>query len=189
MGLRTGAQYLEALRDGREVWLSGERVTDVTRHPRLAGCAASLAENFDLQHDPACADVLTSISPRTGAPISRAWHLPRSASDLRKGREMFELIERRAGGALGRHPQYMATLIMGLYHCRERVAAVNPEWADNIARHFDHCREKDLAVAFSAIAPPRDRKLPLSLSRHLEVLDRRADGVVVRGAQMAATHA
>src|SRR5205823_6337572 len=145
MSLRTGAQYLEGLRDGREVWLEGEKVADVTRHPQLAGYARSLAENFDLQHDPAYAGVLTAISPRTGQAISRAWHLPRSAEDLRKGREMFELIERRAGGVLGRHPQYMATLIMGLYHCRDQVAAVNAEWAQNIANHFDRCRENDLA--------------------------------------------
>jgi aromatic ring hydroxylase len=188
MSVRTGAQYLEGLRDGREVWLNRAKVADVTQQPELAGCANSLAENFDLQHDPAYAGTLTSVSPRTGERISRAWHLPRSAEDLRRGREMFELIERRAGGVLGRHPQYMATLIMGLYHCRERVAAVNPEWADNITRHFDRCRENDLAVSFSAIAPPRDRKLPLSMSRHLKAVEKRSDGVVVRGAQMAATH-
>jgi aromatic ring hydroxylase len=104
MSLRTGAQYLESLRDGREVWLNGERVADVTRHPQLAACAASLAGNFDLQHDPAFAGTLTATSPLTGNPISRAWYLPRSAEDLTKGREMFELIERRAGGGAGPSP-------------------------------------------------------------------------------------
>src|SRR5437867_2304066 len=94
MSLKTGAEFLQSLRDGREVWINGERVEDVTRHPRLCGCANSLAEIYDLQNDPAYAGVLTSISPRTGNPISRAWHLPRSAEDLTKGREMFEIIER-----------------------------------------------------------------------------------------------
>jgi 4-hydroxyphenylacetate 3-monooxygenase len=59
MALRSGASYLEALKDGREVWLGGERVSDVTAHPQLAGCAASLAENFDLQRDPKYADLLS----------------------------------------------------------------------------------------------------------------------------------
>src|SRR5438067_7180186 len=133
MGLRTGAHYLAALRDGRDVWLQGERISDVTAHPQLAACAHSLAENFDIQHDPACADLLTSVSPRTGEPIGRAWHLPRSAEDLTKGREMFEFWERRCGGVLGRHPQYMASLLMGVYHHRTRIAGVNPEWAENAA--------------------------------------------------------
>jgi 4-hydroxyphenylacetate 3-monooxygenase len=72
MALRSGASYLEALKDGREVWLGGERVSDVTAHPQLAGCAASLAENFDLQRDPKYADLLTSVSPRTETPIGPA---------------------------------------------------------------------------------------------------------------------
>jgi hypothetical protein len=29
----TGQEYLESLRDGREIWLYGERVADVTTHP------------------------------------------------------------------------------------------------------------------------------------------------------------
>ncbi len=33
--LRTGEQYRDGLRDGREVWIDGERVKDVTRHPAL----------------------------------------------------------------------------------------------------------------------------------------------------------
>ena len=63
MALRSGASYLEALKDGREVWLDGERVSDVTAHPQLAGCVTSLAENFDIQRDPANHDLLTAISP------------------------------------------------------------------------------------------------------------------------------
>jgi 4-hydroxyphenylacetate 3-monooxygenase len=188
VSLRTGAEYLDALRDGREVWLNGERVGDVTRHPQLAGCARSLAENFDLQRHPDLADLMTAVSPRTGDAISRAWHLPRSAVDLRKGREMFELIERRAGGVLGRHPQYMASLLMGVYASHSRIAAVNETWAANLERGFDRCREGDLAISFSAIPPAQDRRLPPSMSRTLRVVERRPDGVVLRGAQMAATH-
>ena len=33
--IRTGEQYRESLRDGREVWINGERVKDVTRHPSV----------------------------------------------------------------------------------------------------------------------------------------------------------
>ena len=31
----TGAEYLESLRDGREVYINGERVEDVTTHPAM----------------------------------------------------------------------------------------------------------------------------------------------------------
>ena len=36
MAIRSGAQYLDSLRDGRDVWMHGSRVADVTREPGLA---------------------------------------------------------------------------------------------------------------------------------------------------------
>jgi 4-hydroxyphenylacetate 3-monooxygenase len=41
--LLTGAEYLESLRDGREVWIDGERVPDVTEHPAFRNSARSVA--------------------------------------------------------------------------------------------------------------------------------------------------
>ena len=66
MPVRRGEEYLESLRDGRRLWLMGERVEDVTTHPALAGCARSVAAVYDLQHDAAHRDLLTITSPSTG---------------------------------------------------------------------------------------------------------------------------
>ena len=52
MPVRNGEQFLEGLRDGREVWLEGARVDDVTAHPKLRRMAHTLAELYDLQCDP-----------------------------------------------------------------------------------------------------------------------------------------
>ena len=46
----TGAEYLELLRDGREVYIYGERVADVTRHPAFRNSAASAAKLYDALH-------------------------------------------------------------------------------------------------------------------------------------------
>jgi aromatic ring hydroxylase len=44
MPARTGRQYIEGLREQRrEVWLSGERVKDVTIQPGLAGGVRDLS--------------------------------------------------------------------------------------------------------------------------------------------------
>ena len=69
MAARTGAEYLAGLRDGREIWLHGERVPDVTTHPKLAGIARSVADLYDMQHDPALQDTLTYTSPSSGEPV------------------------------------------------------------------------------------------------------------------------
>ena len=52
MAVCTGEQFLKGLRDGREVWLEGERVTDVTSHPKLSRMAHIIADIYDLQHSP-----------------------------------------------------------------------------------------------------------------------------------------
>src|ERR1700686_5601203 len=39
----TGAEYLESLRDGREIYVYGERVKDVTTHPAFRNAARSIA--------------------------------------------------------------------------------------------------------------------------------------------------
>src|SRR5689334_23149883 len=111
MGIRRGADYLGALEDGREVWLGGERV-EVARHPQLAPFARAVADTYDLQHEPGCSDLLTVKSEESGATVSRAFALPRSSGDLMRQREMFETLERRCGGVLGRFPQYMASVLM-----------------------------------------------------------------------------
>jgi 4-hydroxyphenylacetate 3-monooxygenase len=47
----TGAEFLESLRDGREVYIYGERVNDVTAHPAFRNAAASVALLYDALHD------------------------------------------------------------------------------------------------------------------------------------------
>src|SRR5205823_4552096 len=54
----TGAEYLASLRDGREVYIYGERVDDVTTHPAFRNAARSIARLYDALHDPKRRDVL-----------------------------------------------------------------------------------------------------------------------------------
>ncbi len=55
----TGAEYLESLRDGREVYVYGERVKDVTTHPAFRNAARSIARLYDALHDEKTKDALT----------------------------------------------------------------------------------------------------------------------------------
>ena len=48
---QTGAEYIESLRDGREVFIYGERVKDVTTHPAFRNTARMVARLFDALHD------------------------------------------------------------------------------------------------------------------------------------------
>ena len=56
--IRTGEQYRESIRDGREVWINGERVADVTTHPSFRPLVDIRARIYDMAHDPATSDVM-----------------------------------------------------------------------------------------------------------------------------------
>ena len=71
MGIRTGQQFLEGLKDSREIWLEGRRVEDVTTDPKLGRMAKTLARLFDLQHDSVLHDDMTFKSPTTGDPVTQ----------------------------------------------------------------------------------------------------------------------
>ncbi len=184
--LRTGAEYLESLRDGREVWLGGQRV-DVTTHPLLAPCAHAIAEVYDLQHDPAHRALLTMPSPDTGEPVSAAWRLPRTTEDLVKRRAMIELLMRRCGATLGRLPEYMATILMGLYNAGDLLAQGNPAYPKRVEAYLAFCREQDLCLSHGFTDPPRDHNRPASDMEYLHVVARDEDGIVIRGAKAVAT--
>jgi 4-hydroxyphenylacetate 3-monooxygenase len=66
--MRTGAEYLRSLKDGRRVFIDGERVKDVTEHPAFAQAARSVAALFDIAADPALRDRMTYPSPKTSTP-------------------------------------------------------------------------------------------------------------------------
>ena len=57
--IRTGEQYRESIRDGREVWINGERVKDVTRHPMFKPLVDIRARIYDMQHEAATRDAMT----------------------------------------------------------------------------------------------------------------------------------
>ena len=50
--IRNGDEYRDSIRDGREVWMDGEKVKDVTTHPMFKPIVDIRARIYDMQHDP-----------------------------------------------------------------------------------------------------------------------------------------
>jgi 4-hydroxyphenylacetate 3-monooxygenase len=97
----TGAEYLESLRDGREVWIDGERVADVTEHPAFRNAARSVARLYDALHDPAN-DMLTT--DRRGIRTHKFFAPAYSSEDLVDAREALAVWSRMSYGFMGRSP-------------------------------------------------------------------------------------
>jgi len=57
--IRTGEQYRDSIKDGRLVYMNGEKVKDVTQHPQFKPLVDIRARIYDMQHDKATAPVMT----------------------------------------------------------------------------------------------------------------------------------
>jgi len=111
--LRTGESYLRALRDERRVYVDGERVTDVTRHPAFARAAQSIANLFDIAAAPEMRERMTFPSPKTRSPVLRAYQIPRTHEDLKARRLASETWAEATFGLMGRTPDHVAGFFCG----------------------------------------------------------------------------
>ena len=85
---QTGDEYLASLRDGREVFIYGERVKDVTTHPAFRNTARMTARLFDALHDPKRKSKLTVPTDTGNGGVTQAFFkAPKSAADLLAGRD------------------------------------------------------------------------------------------------------
>ncbi|MBI3328574.1 MAG: hypothetical protein HYZ81_17965, partial [Nitrospinae bacterium] len=103
----TGAEYLESLRDGREIWIYGERVPDVTTHPAFRNTARMIARLYDALHDQALKPVLTTATDTgSGGYTHRYFRAPMSWEAQLAGRDAIAAWARLTYGWLGRAPDY-----------------------------------------------------------------------------------
>ena len=89
--LRTGRQYLDALNDGRVVWVGNAQVDNVATHPLTRDYARKTAEFFDLHRQPELQDQLTYVD-EAGVRRSMMWFLHRSKEELVCKRRYLEFI-------------------------------------------------------------------------------------------------
>ena len=182
--LFTGETYLESLRDGRNVYLNGEKVADVTRHPAFRNCALSVARMYDALHDPATRDMMTGTD-EDGTVTHKFFKPAKSSQDLIEAREAIRHWQRLSFGFLGRTPEYKASFMAGL--------AVNADYygpyAQNAVAWYRSFTRQALYLNHVIINPPIDRKRPIHEmgNEFIHVVRDNDKGIIVSGAKMLAT--
>src|SRR5215475_13578668 len=141
MGIRTGRHYLGSLSDGRQMWIDGECVTDVTQDGRFAAAAHTMAELYDMQHDPALRERLTYASPASGEPVGLSFIQPQSIDDLVRRREMVKIWMDATCGMFGRSPDFMNIMLTGFASAAEAFGVRARKFAANIDNYFAYARE------------------------------------------------
>ena len=192
MGARTGSEYLEGLQQGNaEIWLGDERITDVTTHPALQGCARSMAALYDMQHTENLRDEMTYPSPTTGNPVGLSFITPRTQEDLQKRSAMMFNWSRFSGGMLGRSSDYINVEIMAAAAAADFYNQNDPRFGENARNYYEYARENDLCMTHTLVNPQSNRALTASghpsADVALRIVDENADGMVVRGARILAT--
>lgn len=182
MGLKTPEQYIESLRDGRVVFWEGRRVEDITKEP-LFNVPIALVAN-DYRYDDAEHGALRQYQTEDGSSAHRIFQVPTSEADLAS---RVELMQCTSIGTL------VAGVFMALMSVKDEVARVNPMYAANIERMYQYCRDNDLRGAEVITDPKGDRKRRAheqdDPDLYLRIVERRSDGIVVRGAKLHITAA
>jgi 4-hydroxyphenylacetate 3-monooxygenase len=190
---RSGTQYIESLRDGREVYILGERVDDVTVHPAFRNSIASAAHLYDFQSQPENIERMTFVPPDSAARVNRCWQLPTSYAELLRRREALSAWAETHFGFMGRSPDHVASCISGMYMGIDQFAAFDPKRAAALADYYRYARDHDLFLTYTIINPQADRsksahdQADVNLTARL--VDQDSAGITVTGAKMLGTAA
>jgi 4-hydroxyphenylacetate 3-monooxygenase len=183
--LKTGAEHLESLRDGRAVYIGSERVADVTTHPAFRNGARSMAAIYDMKR----ADARFSFEER-GEKYSAYFLKAKSRADLEKRTALHRAIADMSHGLLGRSPDHVSSFVTGM--------AMNPpvfgRFADNLVRYYEHMRREDVYGVYAVVPPQAARNPEFYVKQNLPVPTLRVvreddRGVVISGMKMLATGA
>jgi 4-hydroxyphenylacetate 3-monooxygenase oxygenase component len=189
MAVRTGADYVRALRDGREVWHAGRRIEDVTAHSGFTGTIKTLADLYDKQHTPEYREVMTLV--HEGERLSCSYLAPKNAEQLAQKRRNIEFWAQQTFGQMGRYPDFCAQLVVGLFDWAHVIEKYDKRWADNARNYYLHCRRNDLCLTHALTDQYYDRSKRASEQQDpdliLHIVGETNAGPVVRGLRTLAT--
>lgn len=184
--IRTGDQYRESIRDGRDVWMNGEKVTDVTTHPAFKPLVDIRARIYDMAHDPATRDSMTYEDASTGEVNAIQQKPPRTREDWDAKRAATDAVLSDVGGVVTRVGDETIGEVWSLIDGQDVLNAINPAYAENVKRHIDHALYADPFHVSANTDPKGDRsKRPQDQDPDmlLHVVRETDSGIVVRGAK------
>lgn len=200
-GAMTGKRYIESLKDGREVWIDGERVDDVTAHPAFKDMINEAARVYDLQNSDEYRDEMTFVDAESGVRTSVSWMLPQTAEDLKRKRRNSELWNQFTWGQLGRSHDILAPYIISALHLKDEFSKVKHpkcDFGENLENYYKHCMRNDLFLTHALGDPQVDRsEQPQNEQRELQedeevslhVVEETSEGVIVSGGKQLSTAA
>ncbi len=185
--LMTGAQYIESLRKlNTRVYLFGEEVKNWVDHPMIRPSIDCVAMTYDLAHQPEYEDLMTAKSHITGEKVNRFCHIHQSTDDLRKKVKMQRLLGQKTASCFQRCVGMDS--FNAVYSTSFEIdQKCGTSYHQNFLKYIKYVQDNDLVVDGAMTDPKGDRSLAPSKQRDadlfMHIVERRADGIVVRGAK------
>ena len=187
--MRTAEQYKQSLRDGREVYFEGQRVEDVTTHPVIGVAVNHAAIDYQIADDPSYHDLAVYNDAQSGRQYSRYFKIPATAEDLLKRSRLIESSTRLGNTLVVLIKEIGTDCLFALQLIAKQMdEKLGTKYLPRVRAIFEQCRDNDLAMAVAQTDVKGDRSRGPAEQRHpdyyVRVVDRRSDGIVVRGAKV-----
>ena len=193
MALMTGEQYIESIRKlNMQVYMFGKKIDNPVDDPILRPSLNSVRMTYDLAQKPEYQELMTAVSPYTGQRINRFTHIHQSTEDLVKKVKMQRLLGQQTAACFQRCVGMDAfnAVFSTTYETDQKYGT---HYHENFIKFATYVQENDLTVDGAMTDPKGDRsKAPHEQADpdlFLHIVERRPDGIVVRGAKMHQTGA
>ena len=187
MSLMTGEQYIESIRAMKmNVYMFGKKIDCPVDDPILRPSLNSVRMTYDLAQMPEYEDLMTAVSPYTGKRVNRFTHIHQSTGDLIKKVKMQRLLGQKTAACFQRCVGMDAfnAVFSTTYETDQKYGTC---YHENFRKFMTYVQDNDLTVDGAMTDPKGDRsKAPHQQADpdlFLRVVERRADGIVVRGAK------
>ncbi|MCX7780690.1 MAG: 4-hydroxyphenylacetate 3-hydroxylase family protein [Negativicutes bacterium] len=193
MPMKTAQQYEDSLRKLKlKVYLQGELVDNPVDHPIIRPSMNSVKMTYALAEDPQYAELMTATSHLTGNKINRFCHLHRSTDDLVKKVKMQRLLGQKTAACFQRCVGMDAINAVDSVTF-EMDKKLGTNYHERFTKFLLMMQEEDLTVDGAMTDPKGDRGLAPSKQDdpdlYVHVVEKREDGIVVRGAKAHQTGA
>ena len=181
--MRTGADYKESLRDGRDVWVLGEgAVADVTTHPATSAMVDEYVAWYDRHFDAAWQDILLTPSDGNGHRQPLALTPPKTSADLRRLGKAISAVHFVTGGNMTHTPGYGALIALGMLNVLKRMNHSSEE-IEAAEAYLESLAESGRFLTFAGAGPLIGTRLRQDESERvaLRLVSETAEGIVVSG--------
>ena len=187
MGLMTKAEYIESLRKlNPTVYMFGEKIENVLVNPRLRAGIEATGATYELAETPEYRDLIVTQSKLIDEPINRFNNPPGSIADLVARVKINRLLGRRVGTCFQRctGQDCLVALSVTTFDADRKYGT---EYNKRFLEFLKYMQKNDFVANAGVTDVKGDRNLsPMDQPDkdvYLHVVEKRADGIVVRGAK------